>query len=213
MIEQGRYDDARMMLEPVVADHPGWARAHFYLALTYHKQNRYVPARELYERVLVLDPAYENVRPFFGWSLYYLGELQASREMFEAFLAVRPDYPDAIFALGLIDYDADDLDAAGARFTQAIRLAVEGKDPATESKARARMADVHVRAGALERARDELQRSIELNPDNYETFFKLSRVLDRLGDSAGAERARQRHAEARERARPGAAQRSPEKAP
>jgi len=36
-----------------------------------------------------------------------------------------------------------------------------------------------------------------LNPDNYEPYFKLSRVLQRLGDAEGAKRAREKHDEIR----------------
>jgi len=205
LIEQRRYDEARRMLEPVVADHPGWPRAQFYLALTYHKQNRYAEARGLYERTLQLDPGYHTAKPFYGWCLYYLGELTRSRELFKSFLAERPGYPDAIFALGLIDFDDDDIDSARVRFTEAARLAAERGDRSTEAKSLARLADVHVRTGDLEKAREKLQRSVELNPDNYETYFKLSRVLQRLGDDAGAERARLKHVEVRKRMRPATA--------
>ena len=55
MIEQKRYEQARQLLAPLVASHPEWARAHFYLALTYHKENRYERARELFQRALQLD--------------------------------------------------------------------------------------------------------------------------------------------------------------
>ena len=67
LIEQKRYEQARQLLVPVVADHPGWARAHFYLALTYHKENRYERARELFRRALQLDPEEQSVRMFYGW--------------------------------------------------------------------------------------------------------------------------------------------------
>ncbi len=212
LIDQKQYEQARHRLAPVVANHPGWARAHFYLALTYHKQNRYERARELFQRALQLDPQEHSVRLFYGWCLYYLGELAASREMIESFLAVRPDYPDAIFALGLIDFDDDDIDSARRRFQKAIELARQRQDKPTEAKARARLADVLIRTGKLRPARDELVRSIELNPDNYETYFKLSRVLQRLGDTEGAEEARRAHHSARQRARPSAPP-SPAEAP
>ncbi len=210
LIEQKQYEQARRLLAPVVADHPGWARAHFYLALTYQKENRYERARELFRRALQLDPQEHSVRLFYGWCLYYLGELAASREMIESFLAARPDYPDAIFALGLIDFDDDDIDSAGRRFKRAAELARQRKDKPTEAKARARLADVLIRSDELEPARDELVRSIELNPDNYETYFKLSRVLQRLGDAEGAEEARRAHHRVRQRARPSDPHRPPE---
>jgi tetratricopeptide (TPR) repeat protein len=204
LIQQQRYAEARSRLEPVLVDHPDWPRANFYLALTYHKENRYGAARRLYERVLQLDPEYHSVRIFYGWCLYYLGELDGARAMFEAYLAVKPEYPDAIFALGLIDFDSDEVESARGRFLEAIELAARKGDAVTEAKSRARLADVFVRSGKLDAARAELERSIELNPRNYEAHFKLSRVLDRLGDTEGAAAARARHKEMLERAHPGA---------
>ena len=204
LMQEKRYEDARNLLIPVVSNHPGWAKAHFYLGLTYHKQLRYEEARELFERSLELDPEYHAPRVFHGWALYYLGELPAARRSFESYLAVEPDYPDAIFALGLLDFDEDEIEAARARFERTIELAQASESKSTESKSRARLADVHIRTGELKKAKQELERSIELNPSNYETYFKLSRVLERLGDAAGAELARQMHRQVRERVRPAA---------
>ena len=203
LIQGGQYDEARRLLGPVVDDHPNWARAHYFLALTYHKQNRYEHARTLFERSLQLEPEQLSVRLYHGWCLYYLGQLDASRAMFESYLAVKPDYPDAVFALGLIDFDDDAIESAEHRFTRTVELARKEQDWKVEAKAIARLADVFVRKGELERARDALARSIELNPDNYEPYYKLSRVLERLGDAEGAEQARQSHRTVRRRVRPG----------
>ena len=63
------------------------------------------------------------------------------------------------------------------------------------------LADVLIRSGDLEHAQTQLTRSIELNPNNYEAYFKLSRVLQRLGDAAGAEQAREMHRQVRQRVR------------
>jgi tetratricopeptide (TPR) repeat protein len=198
LIKQGRYAEARQQLQPVVADHPGWARAHFYLGLTYHRENRYAEAAELFHRALELDPLYHEPRVFHGWALYYLGRLDEARRAFESYLAAVPDYPDAIFALGLIDFDADDLESARRRFLRTIELAQTRQDAPTEAKARARLADVHVRLDQWDKAREELERSIALAPDNHEPYFKLSFVLQRLGDAAGADRARAMHRKALE---------------
>jgi Tfp pilus assembly protein PilF len=200
LIKNKQYDAARRRLEPIVLAHPGWARAHFLLALTYHEEQRYSMARPLFARALELDPQERAILPFYGWCLYYLGEAEASRKQFAAYLETNADHADAHYAIGLIDYDQDDLDSALARFRTTIRLAA--RDPRTEGKARARLADVHVRRGELAQARTELERAVELRPDAYEAFFKLSRVLERLGDHEGAERARRTHDEIRERVRP-----------
>lgn len=190
---------ARRRLEPVVADHPGWAKAHFYLGLTYHTEKRYERAAEWFKRSLELDPLDHTPRVFLGWSLYYLGDPEASRAMFESYLKVKPDYHDAIFALGLIDFDADDIPSARARFEKVIALAIARKNSKAEAKARARLADVLIRLNKLEPARKELDKSIALNPDNYEAFYKLSRVLERLGDHEAAEKARRQHDIVRDR--------------
>ncbi|MCH8853590.1 MAG: tetratricopeptide repeat protein [Planctomycetes bacterium] len=199
LIRANQTGRARRRLEPVVADHPGWAKAHFYLGLTYHTEKRYERAVEWFKRSLELDPLDHTPRVFLGWGLYYLGEPEASRAMFESYLEIKPDYPDAIFALGLIDFDADDIPSAKARFEKVIRLARAQKSSKTEAKARARLADVLIRLNELEPARKELDKSIELNPDNYEAYYKLSRVLERLGDHEAAEKARSEHDAVRDR--------------
>jgi len=195
LIRQGRHAEARRFLEPVVARHPESTRALLFLALTYHKENHWEPARELYERVLELDPDFHECKVSYGWCLYYLGEPVRAKEMFEAYLSVKPDYLDAIFALGLIAFDGDDVEAARKRFTRAVELAQAQGDRPREALSRFRLADVLVRTGDLESARIELLRSIGLDPTNPKSYFKLSRVLQRLGDDEGAARARQKYEE------------------
>lgn len=203
LMQRQRYREARDRLLPVVGDHPGWGRAHFYLALTFHKEDRYAEALPLFDRAIELEPEYQPPRFYRAWCHYYLGDLAAARVGFESYLGLNPNYPDAIFALGLIDFDADDVGSARRRFERTIELALAKQDRATEAKARARLADVWVRLNDVAAARQELDRSLALNPENHEAWFKLSRVLERLGDGPGAEGARLKHAEAFARAHPG----------
>lgn len=202
LIQQERYEAARELIEPVVADHPKWPRANFYLALTWHKQNRYEEAERYFARVLELNPDYKPNWVFYGWCLYNRGKPDQAKELFERFLEVQPDYADAIFALGLIDYDADRVDSARKRFHRAIEISAKENDAEVEAKARARLADVLIRERDLPAAKVELEKSIELNPDNYAVYFKLANVLQRLGDAEGAKRMRKLHDEVRERVRP-----------
>jgi tetratricopeptide (TPR) repeat protein len=204
LIKAKHYDAARARLEPIVLVNPKWARAHFLLALSYHEEQRYAAARPLFERALALDPDENAIYPFYGWCLYYLGELDLSRKQFETYLKISPGYPDALYALGLIAFDQGDLDTAAKRFTETIARSQAGRDPRTEGKALARMADIDIQNGKLETARDELRRAVALRPDAYEAYFKLSRVLERLGDHEGAERARAMHDMILSQAHPGA---------
>jgi tetratricopeptide (TPR) repeat protein len=209
LIRAKQYQAARDRLEPIVLGHPGWARAHFLLGLTYHEEQRYERARPLFARALALDAQERAVLPYYGWCLYYLGEPEDARRQFVEYLETNPGYADAHFALALLDFDRDDLNAAAERFDTAIRLAAAAGDARIEGKARARLADVHVRRGALPAARAELERAVVLRPDAYEAYFKLSRVLERLGDREGAALALRRHDEVREQVRPGARPPSP----
>jgi Tfp pilus assembly protein PilF len=205
LIRAGEFDAARARLIPIVTAHPRWQRATFLLGLSYHEEQRYGEARPLFARALALDPASDDttsIAMFYGWTLYYLGEPDAARRQFETVLARRPEDPESHFALGLIDYDADDLAAATRRLEAAIALAGARADARAEGKARARLADVYVRRGELARARELLEAAVRLRPDAYEAYHKLATVLERLGDAAGAARARARHREVREQVRP-----------
>ncbi len=202
LIQQGQYEAASQRLSPMVWAFPSSSRAHLLLGLTHHKQRQYKNARPLFARALELDPNDTAIRMYYGWCLYYLGESAEARQMFEAFLATSPDYTDAHFALGLLDFDADDLDNAATRFTKAIALAQKSGDRGDEGKARARLADVFVRTGKLAEARRELEQAVDLNPNLYAAYFKLSVVLERLGNSQAARRARRRFDEVRKRLHP-----------
>lgn len=203
LIEAKRYDEARARLKPIVELYDDWPRANLLYALAFHKDGRYGEAKPFFEKALRLDAKETAVLPFLGWCQYYLGELDGARASFEAYLSrVNRNYSDAHFALGLIAYDADDIDAARMRFEETIRLAAAERDAQVEGKARARLADVLIRTGDLSRAKVELETALRLRPDAYAAWFKLSRVRQRLGDAKGAEEARRMHDEVRERVRP-----------
>ncbi len=101
-----------------------------------------------------------------------------------------PDEGDSIFGLGLVALEADRLDEAERRFRRAIE--VQAPDPRRRkevAKAHARLGDVYLRRDELEAARAELDTAVRLWPQHYTAFFKLSRVLTRLGEQAAAEEA------------------------
>jgi tetratricopeptide (TPR) repeat protein len=205
LIQARHFVAARVRLAPIVESHPGWQRAKFLLGLSFHEEGRYAEARPYFERALSLDadsPDVPAIRLHLAWTLYYLGETAGSREQLEALLSKGPAVADAHFALGLLEFDADRVESAAKQFQRAIELAVAVEDPRTEGKARARLADVLVRNGDLERAKTELQAAVRLRPDAYEAYFKLSRVLERLGDHEGAARALEQHHTIREQVRP-----------
>jgi tetratricopeptide (TPR) repeat protein len=203
LIDAGLYTAARLRLEPIVEQHPAWARAISLLALTYYRESRFEVAARLFARALAADPEEIAARPLYGWSLYSLGALDEAEAMFASLLERRPEYAPAHYGLGLIHLDRDQVDAARASLEATAELARRQADPPMEGRARARLGDLHVRLDDLERARRELELAVELFPDEVDAWFKLSRVLQRLGDGAGAAEARRRFEAARERTRPG----------
>lgn len=202
LIRAQRYGEARSRLQGILMQHPAWPRANLLMAITYHKEHRYEEARPLFARVLELDPKEHAARPFYGWCLYYLGEAAECEKMFQSYLDVNPDYSDAHYALGLLAMHRDDTAEAARRFETATQLAAQQNEPRIEGKARARLGDIYARNGELEKARVELEKAVVLRPDAYAAYFKLSRVLQRLGDREGADRARAMHEKIREQVRP-----------
>jgi len=202
LIDAGLYGAARARLEPIVEAHPGWARAAGLLALTYYKESRFEAAAPLFARALEADPEEIAIRPLYGWSLYSLGELDAAEAMFRSLIERAPGYAPGHYALGVIHLDRDEVEPARARFETTVRLATEQSDSPMAGRAHARLGDLYVRLGDLARARRELKTAVELFPQEAEALFKLSRVLQRLGDAEGAAAALERFEEARSEARP-----------
>ncbi len=190
LIGQGRTDRARPRLLTYLALDPQDGKAEFLLGLTYHREKRYSLARPHFDRAVDLSPEYHPAHHFRGWCLFYLGDMEAARRSFEEHLRYVPDEGDSHFALGLIDLDADRLDDAQRRFGEAIELqAANPRRVRDVAKAHARLADVYVRRDRLEEAKSHLLTATGMYPDHYSAYFKLYRVLTRLGETEAAERA------------------------
>ena len=190
LIGRQQTDSARARLQPFIESHPDDGKAAFLMGLTYHREKRYALALPWFESAVALEPAYHPTYHFHGWCLYYLGDMQGARAAFDRHLAFLPAEGDSHFALGLIALDDDRLDDARQRFRRAIELQQDNPRRARDvSKAHARLADVHIRHDELEAARDELRSATALWPQHYTAFYKLSRVLNRLGDNEAADEA------------------------
>lgn len=195
LIDAGLYGGARARLQPIVEQHPKWARAALLLGLTYYRESRFEAANRFFVQALNADPEEIAVRPLYGWSLYSLGELDEAEKMFESLLERRPEYTAAHYGLGLIYLDRDQTDAARKRFEAIVKLASKQQDPPMKGRAHGRLGDLYLRLDDLTSAKRELELSIELFPDDFNALFTLSRVLQRVGDEEGAGEARRRFEE------------------
>lgn len=195
------FNKARCLAETLIGSYPRSSNAELLLGSTYHEEHRYELAESHFARAMELDPRNHQVRLHYGLCLYNLGKADEARKMFESLLEVKPNHPDPHYALGLLDFDADDLASAEVRFKTAIELG-KALPGGRNGKALMGLADVYVRTGRLEEAKVELERAVKLNADLYEAYFKLSRVLQRLGNAKGAERARAMYEKIRQRVHP-----------
>ena len=203
LIEAHRTEEARGALAIYRHTHPDDGTAAFLVGLSYHREKRYARAEPYFQRAIERSPGYHPTYHFLGWCLYYLGRTAESRRAFEQHLEHVPTEGDSHFALGLIDLDDDRLDAAERRFQRAIELQ-EGlpKRKADVSKAHARLADIFVRRDDLDQARVHLEQATALWPEHYTAFYKLARVLTRLGDEEGGRKAERLHRLWQRRAHP-----------
>ncbi len=190
LIGERRTALARQVLSAHLEGHPDDGHAEFLLGLSFHREKRYALAKPHFARAVELAPEYHPTYHFQGWCLYWLGETGPARTAFEAHLGHAPTEGDSHFGLGVIDLDEDRLDDAERRFRRAIELQAgnprRGKDV---SKAHARLADIHIRRDDLPAARAELIAATGLWPEHYAAFYKLSRVLRRLGENEAADEA------------------------
>jgi tetratricopeptide (TPR) repeat protein len=190
LISDRKTDQARSWLDAHLASHPDDGQAAFLLGLTYHREKRYTLARPWFESAVRLAPQYHTIHHFHGWCLYYLGDMPGARVAFIRHIEAVPGEGDSHFALGLIAFDDDRLDDAQRRFAGAIELQRDNPGRRRDvSKAHARLADVHIRRDELEGAKTQLLLATELWPQHYAAFYKLSRVLTRLGEDEAADQA------------------------
>jgi tetratricopeptide (TPR) repeat protein len=205
LIQSNSTGPARVRLHDYLQLHPNDSQALFLFGLSYHREQKYGQARVYFEQAAATPAPFPPVHYFYAWCMYYLGEVQRARESFEKYLQVNPAECDVYFGLGLIDLDENSLEAAERDFHKSIELAKQARKPdiRTESKAHARLAEVYERQDRLHEARSELERATTLYPDHYEAYYKLSRVLTRLGETEAAEKAKKDFFTAKERVRPG----------
>jgi tetratricopeptide (TPR) repeat protein len=185
LIARRQNEAARFLLQRYLTEHPDDPHATFLLGLTFHREQKYGQAVTYFDKAIELAPSYHLPSYFAGWALYNLGDLDRARTAFQSFLDFKPDHPDSLFGIGLIELDADELDAARSHFQRSIDLLTaqtKPADPQDIAKARTRLAEVYERQDQLEKAKSELVQATTIYPDNYEGLYKLYRVLVRLNE-------------------------------
>ena len=204
LIENDQTGPARVRIRQWLNDHPQDARAEFLMGLSYHQEKRYGRALDWFNQAVEHQPVYPPAWHFQGWTNYYLGNAEPSRLAFEAHLRLDPSEGDSHFALGLLAIEDWNLDQAETHFKKAIEL--QSNQPGRTkgvSKAKARLSEVvEHRDGDIQQATILLRESVELHPDHYEAWYRLSRLLEMQGRSDEAGSAMEQFHIAKARVRP-----------
>ena len=204
MLRDEAWERAETALRLVAKDHPDDAQTSLLLGFAIQKQKRYSEALPYFAKVLDAGQAFPEIDSVFylrGWCSYYLGEIDEARAAFEEHLRRVPNTADSHFALGLIAFDGGELEQAEARFRTAIDLQKDQRGTERDrAKAFARLGETLAQRGDLEGGRAALATAVELHPDQDEAWAMLARILDRLGRSDEAERARSEEKAAKARA-------------
>jgi Tfp pilus assembly protein PilF len=198
VLARGGFREAEQMARVVLEGDGANDRAAAVLGIALSKQKRYTDARAWLERArdsTQVFPEQRHAAHFLGWCCYHLGDLAAARAAFERHLKAVPDEPDSTFGLGLVALDEDRLDDAEKLFKAALErfrvLGAAGKPRgADEAKALTRLGDVALRRDDPAAAKRFLEEAVAASAVQHETWSKMARVCDRLGEHAAADAAR-----------------------
>ncbi len=198
LLMRGGFREAEELARTALARDAANDRAAAVLGVALSKQKRYTEARAWLERARDSSanfPERRHAAHFLGWCCYHLGDLAAARVAFERHLEAMPDEPDSTFGLGLVALDEDRLDDAERHFTKSLegfRALARGGAPrgVDEAKVLTRLGDVALRRDDPAGAKRFLEEAIRASAVQHETWSKMARVCDRLGEHAAADAAR-----------------------
>jgi tetratricopeptide (TPR) repeat protein len=200
-IEEGKTGSARVRLRQFMEEQGESAGALFLMGFSYHKEKKYAKAVKWFTKSTSTDgEVYPPAFHFLGWGEYYLGDTGASKQAFQSFLELYPDEGDTLFALGLIATDEGDLASSQQYFERAIASGNTTEE--VQAKSKARLADVFVERDEWSKAVELYEEALSHNPDLYEAWYRLSKVLLRMQKTDEAEKAFQEFQLSRRRVRP-----------
>ncbi len=201
LITEGKTGSARVQLRQFMEKQGESSHALFLMGLSYHNEKKYAKSVEWFTTcVQSKGSQYPNVWHFLGWSHYYLGQSAQALSCFETYLRHAPDEPDSLFALGLIAMEKGEFASAKKLFLAAMKNAESNND--IQAKVKSRLADVFVEEGNRERAIELYQDAVKQNPDLYEAWYRLTKVLQRVGKRDDSAIALQQFNRSRKRVRP-----------
>jgi predicted Zn-dependent protease len=175
---------------------------HLATAEAYESQGQYNDAISEYREVLVLEPRRIGVHYRIGRTLLARSrqanspaDISEARKEFEAELALDPRNGNAKYELAEIHRNAGELDQAQQLFESVLENYPSFED------AQIGLATVLIAEQKAEPAKVQLEKAIELNPDNEVSWYRLAQVDKSLGDLEGQKKALAQYQRLRQKAR------------
>ncbi len=177
LIQQGHLNEAIALLERFVQARPRNVDALLMLGSAFSLVPRRNEAVQVLIRAIELSPTRAQVHASAGAAFARLGEQDAALQVFERAVTLDPDLGDAHLNIALILAAREEFDRAAEHMAKAMRLE---SDRAKRARLHFLNGKLHVERGQLEKACEEFQRSLGLDPENGEAYLALGVTLKRL---------------------------------
>jgi tetratricopeptide (TPR) repeat protein len=131
---------------------------------------------------LKIEPKFVPALVNSGLAHFYLQEFPQAEVFFKKAVALNPSQPSALFALGMIYRNQNQMDAALESFSKI--LATDAQDSPTLYQA----GQIYLKQQKYEQAVNTLRKVIELSPYDIAAHYNLATALIRKGDQAAGQK-------------------------
>jgi len=129
-----------------------------------------------------IDPKFVPALVNSGLAHFYLQEFPQAEAFFKKAVALKPSQPNALFALGMIYRNQNQMDAALESFSKI--LAADAQDSPTLYQA----GQIYLKQQKYQQAVDTLKKVVELSPYDIAAHYNLATALIRKGDQADGQK-------------------------
>lgn len=209
-VAKGDVDQARIQFQEAIKYRPDYIPARIAIAQLYMAKNEFTKALQAAEEILQYDSSNLTGRMIRTGARMGLGDRPTARQELSQLLMLSPDYPDALFQMGVLNYQEKRYDDAIAnfermqkvapndprgligkvqtmqglkKFDEAIRLLQDDlKANPQRSFYRLALANTAVEAQQYDLAIGEYRKLLEKNPKNFDVQIRLAETVRRKGD-------------------------------
>ncbi|MFQ5952927.1 MAG: tetratricopeptide repeat protein [Candidatus Omnitrophota bacterium] len=156
---------------PTVASLKNYSRPYYHEGRAYLAEGETGKALASLERALYMRPNDADIYEALGDVFFQRGDLKKAEMSYKKALEIESDFPEALEKLGVVYGRQGDLDKAIATFKQVL-----SSFPVEYASTHINLATCYSLKGDKERARRELERALELDPEDPRALYKLTEL-------------------------------------